>query len=1036
MSDENAIKTRLLQQECHFTWSLREEDFSVTDLLNRLDEQIQLENGEARVTRAYNSLGFVHYIYDNLQEALKNLQISVQIAKEYYKENSDSYLIVTYGNLAWLHYYMKEFSTCEDYLRLLERINETSSEDLTYSISLEVLREKGWAFLKFCRKYYNGAKECFRQALERNPHDSDLNAGYAIALYRTIETPDSLLIEQLQRAIKLNPDDAVLLVLLALRMLQVTDDEKASLTQVELVISALLKSRENPHVLRYAAQFFRQLGTVDVAIRLLEEALKNTPNSAFLHHQLAKCYINKNQTLKKKKAECDEKYLNRCIYHLERAITLKPLFIFALADLCLQYGRKGSFPKAEKTFEEAFKLANIQKEHLHRVYCLYGQYQLLCHPSEEKAIYNFMQGLRLQPESSEGEFCESYLRKIAEDRIKNTQNPRDSKASGIYGFIHEVKGEKQQAAEYYERALKHGPADCKSILLTEMRIWLLSFNEAGKSILNLIFDGGSYEEGLCVSGKLKSVKGRVAKKNVNLFEIDICNVKKILRWERMALNPGPHAVILSFSLEHGQFTEETEKILKDLEFLGEEFWNRVIVVFTARDCSMSEYHGDQGRVLEWLLEKCGRRYIITGKESESLQRELSKKIMEMNWMNKSMHLLLPQMSDGASQCLSEDFMGMEIKDDDLVTPEIIVQEGQTVYRISCRNAGWFQCKFTRLGFNMKGEGELLYSTVLPESGTPIPTNCYPAGPLYDIKCVQGELSQLRLPHCETFIEDAIYSMSVIHYSGDSVEVLKPQNITSTHVTVSISGTSRFRITKIINWFKEKIMGQVILLYLQPAHRLHAFLQPCNVDPRKVADCFPNYKLIQTISECDLKYNRTYSMTCDSLEEHGASVAPKIKIQPPKKTFCCSFKERAHYFPTFELFLPNDVMKVKLSLKNEHFDPARVVWNCEIHLEEYATNKLVSSSTNEQYKSFLKTNKQKLIQRVLNVDAILDGLTDVVEQEQLKEIRAKTISQEKMRGLYDILEVRGSKFQQRVFTLLQENERYLMEDLMTTAGNFS
>ncbi|XP_055056452.2 uncharacterized protein [Misgurnus anguillicaudatus] len=1028
MSDDNAIKSRLLQQECHFTWSLREEDFSVTDLLNRLDEQTQLESREARVTRAYNSLGFVHYIHDNLQEALKNLQKSVQLANEHYKENSDSFLIVTYGNLAWLHYYMKEFSTCEDYLRLLERIHETSSEDLTYSISLEVLREKGWAFLKFCRKYYNGAKECFRQALERNPHDSDLNAGYAIALYRTTETPDSLLIQQLQRAIKLNPDDAVLLVLLALKMLQVTDDEKACKTQVELVISSLLKSRKNPHVLRYAAQFFRQLGNVDVAIRLLEKALKNTPNSAFLHHQLARCYSNKHQTLKKKKAECDEKYLNRSIYYLERAITLKPSFIIALADLALQYGLKGSFPNAEKKFEEAFESANIQKDQkdLQMVYCLFGQYQLICHPSEEKAIYNFMQGLRLHPETSEGKLCESYLRKIAEEYIKNTQNPRDSKASGIYGFIYEVKGEKQQAAKYYERALKYGSADCKSILLTEMRIWLLSFNEAGKSILNLIFDGGRYEEGLSVSGKLKSVKGRVAKKNVNLFEIDICNVKRILRWERMALNPGPHAVILAFSLEHGQFTEETEKILKDLEFLGEEFWNRVIVVFTEGDCSMSEYHGDQGRVLEWLLEKCGRRYYITGKESESLQKELSKKIMEMN---KSMHLLLPQMSDGASQSLPEDVIGMEIKDDVLVTPEIIVQEGQTVYRISCRNAGWFQCKFTRLGFNMKGEGELLYSTVLPESGTPIPANCYPAGPLYDIKCVQGELCQLGLPHCETFIDDAIHSMSVVHYSGDSVEFLKPQNISSTHVTVNITGTSKFWMVKAINWFKEKIRGHVMLFYLQPTHKLHVFLQPHIVDPKKVAACNANYELIQTTCECDLKFNCTYSMTCDSLEEHGPSVN-SIKIQPQNSKFCCTFKERAHYFPTFEIFLPNDVMKVKLFLNKEKPDPenVKVVWNCEILLEEYVTSKSMSCSTDEQCESFLKNNRCKIIQSVVNVDAILDGFADVIHPEKLNSIRALTTSQEKTRAILNFLDVRPA-LKQTFFSLLKNNEKDLVEDLM-------
>ncbi|KAI7813504.1 hypothetical protein IRJ41_018583, partial [Triplophysa rosa] len=461
-SYEDILKTRLLQQECHFTWSLREEDFAVSDLLIRLDEQIELESGKARVTRAYSSLGFVYYLLGNQQKALNYLQKSVQLAKEYYKEKSDEVLIVTYGDLAWLHYYMKEFSICEDYLRLLERIHGTFSEGLINTVPLEVLREKGWAFLKFSRKYYNGAKECFRQALEVNPDDSDLNTGYAIALYRTTRPPepqDSPTMKQLQRAIKLDPDDAVLLVLLALRMMHTKDDEKAYHTAVNMVICALLKSSENTHVIRYAAQFFRQLGPLDEAICLLEKALQDTPNSAFLHHQLARCYTKKNQILRKKNPECNE-YLYRCIYHLEKAIALKPFFIVAMADLALHYGRQGINSKADRFFEEAFKMANIKNEHQQMVYCLYGQYQRY-QKSEEKAIYNFMQGLRLQPKSLEGKMCETNLRQICDDRIKKLKNPHDSKACGIHGFIHEVKGEKLQAAELYKRALTKGLAEGK-----------------------------------------------------------------------------------------------------------------------------------------------------------------------------------------------------------------------------------------------------------------------------------------------------------------------------------------------------------------------------------------------------------------------------------------------------------------------------------------------------------------------------------------------------------------------------------------------
>lgn len=153
-------------------------------------------------------------------------------------------------------------------------------------------------------------------------------------------------------------------------------------------------------------------------------------------------------------------------------------------------------------------------------------------------------------------------------------------------------------------------------------------------------------------------------------------------------------------------------------------------------------------------------------------------------------------------------------------------------------------------------------------------------------------------------------MSVIHYSNQIVDILKPQNITSTHVTVSIKGTSKFFISKKENWFTghwSKMLGQVMLFYLQPAHRLHVFLQPRSVDPREVHLIYPpppsilphsfwltfinslaislffqvekcnkDYTLIQTVCECMLKYECVYSMSCDPVEEHGLSETPKIQ----------------------------------------------------------------------------------------------------------------------------------------------------------------
>ncbi|KAK2911594.1 hypothetical protein Q8A67_003727 [Cirrhinus molitorella] len=606
MSLEGVLTTKLLLHECHFTWSLREEDFVLSDLLNRLEEQIELESDEQRVTRAYSSLGFVQFLYGNQQEALSNLQKSVQLANEYYKD-SDEVLIVTYGDLAWLHYHMNEFSKCEDYLRELERIRRKFSEGFTYSV--EVLREKGWTFLKFSYKYYNAAKECFRQALDMNPDDSDLNSGYAIVLYRTTkntaDSSDSPTTKQLEKAIKLDPDDAALLVLLALRM---------------------------------------------------------------------------------------------------------------------QHNR---------------------------------------------------------------------------DDLKNAQLKRS--------------------------------------------------------------------------------------------------------------------------------------------------------------------------VLEWLLEKCGHKSYICGSAPETTERiELSERIQMMIRKNNSMHLVLPNISDGDSQSSSDILRKLDVKDH-LFTPEVTIQDGQSKYRLQCSHAGWYHCDFTQIGFYMEKEGEVLYRTVLQDSDCPFPANYYQAGPVYDIKCVQGELSQLRLPHCETSIEDACHFMSVIHYSSQIVDILKPHNITSTHVTLSITGTSKFVLSKKFNFFKDhwsRILGQVMLFYIERTHRLHVFLEACNVDPREVKKDRKEYTLIQTSCQCILKNKCQYSMSCDSVEKHECSERLLSEIEPADTTLQLSDQWK-HHFPTFDIKLPDDVMKVNLQLKKKNLKKGafEAVWSRNITLTDYtAENRRSNLSTEEQCVSFLNNHRPELIQR--------------------------------------------------------------------------
>ncbi len=462
MDPDRTLRAKLHQLECHFTWALIKDDIDLNDLLNRLDEQIKLDLiKKERLARTYSAQAYVQFLLGFHKKAHDNLMTSVELHMECHGDEFHKALIVTYGNLAWLSYHMKNYTECESYLKKLQEINETFPTE--FSSVPEVLGEKGWTFLKFSHKYCDRAKQCFKKALDLEPEEGEWNAGYAIALYRTeyeslISYEDSPTIKQLRRAIDTNPDDDVLKVLLSMRLIVYKRVGEAE----SLVEKALERSPDHPHVMRYVAKFFRKQGSVDRSIVLLKRALERSPNSSFVHHQLALSYkLKKIQVLQEgnhhAKGSRVQQIRDQCIYHLEKATSLTASFISAMSDLAQLYGENHDMSRAEELFQVTFKAAEEKNDNLHVVHFYYAIFQLYSHRCEQLAIKHFMECLRMSLDSIEGKKSAYNLKKIADKRIK--RNSLEGEAYGILGFLHKIKGEKYQAIECYEKALSYEDND-------------------------------------------------------------------------------------------------------------------------------------------------------------------------------------------------------------------------------------------------------------------------------------------------------------------------------------------------------------------------------------------------------------------------------------------------------------------------------------------------------------------------------------------------------------------------------------------------
>ncbi|XP_063076077.1 GTPase IMAP family member 8-like [Engraulis encrasicolus] len=103
-------------------------------------------------------------------------------------------------------------------------------------------------------------------------------------------------------------------------------------------------------------------------------------------------------------------------------------------------------------------------------------------------------------------------------------------------------------------------------------------------------------------------------------------------------DPGPHAIFLVVEMSL-HFSEENRRRRQiHLELLGENVWDHVIVVFVSKEYHLAyklyerieEYIEMEGEALQWLVEKCGGRYIC--RKDKSMSDEL-KRIGEMMLVN-------------------------------------------------------------------------------------------------------------------------------------------------------------------------------------------------------------------------------------------------------------------------------------------------------------------------------------------------------------------------------------------------------------------
>uniref|UniRef100_A0A3B5PR07 Interferon-induced protein with tetratricopeptide repeats 1-like n=2 Tax=Xiphophorus maculatus TaxID=8083 RepID=A0A3B5PR07_XIPMA len=422
MSSAQSLEDKLEALQSHLTWELHPSRSKLTYLRNRL-EDIGTEEGNFWLGHVYNLLGFIQYQLDSSKDAAETFQR---------QKNADEgpWLMVNFGNLAWLHHHLGEDEKSEDYLSKVDGLMKKKKGDL-YP---EVLAEKAWTLMKFDKEKKLEAAELFQRAIEMQPDTVEWRSSYAILSTEFLTKRQIILepevFERLRSAKEQDPGNlyvaALYLEARAAKQEQIHDEAR------ELARKVLERPPSMYSGISPLLRLYRSKISKDEAVQLAEEALKRHPDSRYFKRLTAICYMTRILNPDRQDPKPSRSIVNR-------AISLWEGMIAAYDDSCLKqqitladlYAKQ---PNTKDKADEIYKKLLEEREDLdpaglQMLYCRYAKHLYFSGHDSGRSIEYHMKAAEIQETSK---YRQKILRQL-KTTVKRNTNPE------LYRRIREVE---------------------------------------------------------------------------------------------------------------------------------------------------------------------------------------------------------------------------------------------------------------------------------------------------------------------------------------------------------------------------------------------------------------------------------------------------------------------------------------------------------------------------------------------------------------------------------------------------------------------
>ncbi|XP_053178674.1 interferon-induced protein with tetratricopeptide repeats 1-like [Scomber japonicus] len=370
---QSSLEDKLKALQCHFTWDIDVSRYKLLSLEEKL-EDIGTEEGNSWLGHIYNLQGYIHYQLKLKKDALCFLEKATEAFRQSRKVSDEGpWLLVNYGNLAWLHHKLGEQAESQTYLSKVDTLLKEYPSPSQDELHPEIYAEKAWTLMKFGKDKKVLVADYFQRAIRMQPDMVEWHTSYVIALVNR-HSNKPLEEENLEK----------------MRMAKEQDPENLYLAALELEQRAIKKERiedearelarkvlENPvssySGLKALLWVYKNYVSVDEAIDLAEEALEKHPDERFLKRCAALCY--KWRIVFHNDNHIKQNTIDRAISLHKEVISLYPHSAVLMKVILANVYTKSNqgLAAAEQIYQELLRM-NLKPEERQMFYNNYAKY--------------------------------------------------------------------------------------------------------------------------------------------------------------------------------------------------------------------------------------------------------------------------------------------------------------------------------------------------------------------------------------------------------------------------------------------------------------------------------------------------------------------------------------------------------------------------------------------------------------------------------------------------------------------------------------